>query len=94
MKTLNQYAPYKKGLKKLSKSGNKVALRTLSAVIDSLGSGTPLPPTVNLHALHGPQRHLMSVWLQGTQWVLVFQDTPNTVELLCLGSHKECYKTT
>jgi len=92
MRDLKPYKDYKKGLKKLSKSGNKVAQNNLEVALTSLANGTEMPPNLNYHALHGVQKGLFQAHLQGTQWVLVVRPEPSVVHLFCLGSHRECNK--
>lgn len=90
---INKTSKFKKAFKKLSQSGNKVALKNLDKVTTALENNQPIPEVLNPHALHGVQKGLMSVWLQGTQWVLVFKINPDSVDYQCLGSHKECYES-
>lgn len=93
MRILNPTKAYNKGFKKLKTSGNKVAVKNLKLTLQALKDESNLPPTLNPHMLHGRQGGMMSVWLQGTQWVLVFKLGPDAVDLICLGSHKECYES-
>lgn len=95
------FPAYKKGLKNLKSSGNKVAIKRLKEILQTLNMGNLSDlQKFNLHPLHGVQKGLYGVHITADhQWVLVFQikpptspKDPATLVLHCIGSHSDCYK--
>jgi len=87
------YPNFKKGLKKLKKSGNMGAMKKLKQFLQDLNAG--LPPPID-HPLHGSQKGYFSVRLDQKQGLRLVYRTEmlnpevGVVHLVCLGTHREC----
>ena len=91
--TTQKYSDYNKGLKKLKKSGNKIAIKKHLEFLKSIAAG--IAPPID-HPLHGDKKGFFSVRLDQKQGLRLVYRTEylnpemGIVHLVCLGTHREC----
>lgn len=73
--------------------GQKKALEDLLEVEDALQQGAAPDPRFRPHPLKGKQDGFHACSIDGNQWRLVYRivDGGKTIELVCVGSHDDCY---
>ena len=79
---------FRKDLERIKRTGREMT-RLLEA-IESLCSGTPLPPQFRDHPLVGNYKDYRECHLGG-DWLLIYQMTYDIVILVRMGSHSDLF---
>ena len=79
---------FRKDLERIKRTGREMT-RLLEA-IESLCSGTPLPPQFRDHPLVGNYKDYRECHLGG-DWLLIYQMTDDIVILVRMGSHSDLF---
>ncbi len=87
---LRQTTQFKKGLKRVRKQGKD--LLKLSAVVELLAKGSPLPPANHDHALSGDYAGCRECHIE-PDWLLVYRYQQEELVLLLVdtGSHSDLF---
>jgi mRNA interferase YafQ len=89
MKDLHLTSTFKKDYKRITKRGYRRPL--LTAVVDALRAGDPLPPARRDHALKGEFEGCRECHLQ-PDWLLIYQTSDEDVTLVRTGTHADLFE--
>ena len=90
MRTIERSSQFKKDFKKIVRQGKD--LKKLTAVIDLLKKGQPLPERCRDHELKGNKQSYRDCHIE-PDWVLIYDTSQEGVlRLVRTGSHAELFK--
>lgn len=89
MRVIQRTHPFKKNVKRMEKRGK--TFETFKQVIIWLALGEKLPERFRDHELIGQYRGSRKCHIE-SDWLLIYELTPNELILTCTGSHSDLFR--